>query len=112
MATLTVGGVDVPVQSATELEPLEVGDRVENFQGGLLTTVDARKRRWRVTTNEMDPSTFTTVRNALEVNPPISCSGDLIIGGPINCAAKILDTDHLTNAGFISRRLSFSLFEE
>lgn len=82
MALLTVGAVDVSVASA-DLDYEEVGDRARAFDGTKLSTVRARKRMITIETIPYTTGNATTLQNALNATPPVSCSGDLL-GGTVS----------------------------
>jgi len=79
MATLTVGGVTVPVSTQTPptRETVEYGDFTEAFDGTDRGTIVARKRVWTVTTALMTQAAADTLEAAILGTPPVTANGDL-----------------------------------
>lgn len=111
MAFLIVNGVTVPVAvdgASQEFETL--GDRARAFDGTLLSTRRAVKRKWQVKTAPMPMVDALGVVNALLGTPPISCSGDLL-GGAVSCDAEVTSSQYVATAGTARRSIEFTLHE-
>jgi hypothetical protein len=76
MALLVIGGVEIPLAPGglSESEPLEIGDRLETFNGTERSGISARKRRWQGVTRSMEVAEYDTVRAALTSVPPLSAT--------------------------------------
>lgn len=74
MTLLEIGGVPIPLAPGglSESEPLELGDRIETFNGTERSGFSGYKRRWRGATRSMEAAEYTIVRAALAAPPPIS----------------------------------------
>jgi hypothetical protein len=91
MPFLTVAGITLRIdaESAAQLEPLEIGEEVTAFDGGLISTVRGEKQRWQFGTIEMEESDFQTLRAAVQNGQHVAVDGDAIDGGPLTCRVKI-----------------------
>ena len=111
MDTLVIDGVVIPVAypgGLREEEPLEVGDRMETFDGGERSGVSARKRRLRVRTRPLSDAEMTQVRGAVEGIPPLAV---VLRGDALNCSARVLGAEPVRAQGGIRDALDFELRE-
>lgn len=114
MAILVVGSFTVPVKGpdgAQQVDDEIGGDRTRMFTGQMRQTVRAVKQSWQVTTRYLTASDRTTLFTQLRSTPPVACSGDLL-GGSVNCFAKVTAEQKVWKKGEIRYVISFTLWEQ
>ena len=97
MATLTVGGVTVPVSTATppKRDTTEYGDFTQAFDGTDRGTIISRKRLWTIVTTPMTQSAADTLEAAILGTPPVTANGDLYENSATNVRGTITGYDTL-----------------
>lgn len=106
MPALVIGALTVPNVMSASRSDTEAVDRERAIDNTMLSTLlGSNKRSWRFDVNFNTVAELSALEAALNVAPPIACSGDLL-GGIVNCHIERHGGD--IPLGYSPRRLNYS----
>lgn len=110
MATLTVGGVDIPcaADGVMESERIPIGSVSRAYDGTMRSTVRARKITLKVRTNIIDGTKMAAIRSAILPGLALSITGDL---GGWAALGTLGDVEYVWQGGAIKYRANITLEE-
>lgn len=113
MPFLTIAGITVQVaaDSASEEAPFELGHLVESFDGSLINTLRAEKRRWSFGSIEMAEADYQTLRAAVALGTEVAVDGDAIDGGPIDAVVRLQSGPYVRDGNGFKRSISLRVME-
>ena len=113
MATLTVNGNTIPLAADGGLSSTteEIGERTRAFDGSMLESIRARKKKLVCRTTLVTRATAETYRGWLLATPPLTVNGDAVNNVAGSYFAQIEGLTPLNTASGLKWRLAFSLME-
>lgn len=105
----SLAGITLQVTDFAEEEALVIGDETRSDGGTLRGIIVTEKRKFSGRLNEMDLSTYNTLRAAVDLGAQVAFTGDVIAGVTLTVRAFLSKVDYVHVAAGFLVNVSFRL---